>query len=260
MQGSGWFSYVVLFAAPVNVSGQLGLLSATPTAPAGTVIPLRLDPPSAMLSNQSSSVVETVANGNLALGNGSVTVSSLAAPTGVVATASGTTQVNVTWNGVGGATHYEVWRSVDNGAFALIGSPASAAFTDNGVTGGKTYLYRVRAASGMTPSPFSNVDAATTIVFTDDPLVPDSTRIKAVHITQLRTAVDAMRASAGLPALSADSTIGSGQRIRASHITAIRTGLSQARTAIGLPALSYTDTTLTIIKAVHVQELRNGVK
>lgn len=260
MQGSGWFSYVVLFAAPANASGQIGVLSATPAAPAGSVIALRLDPPSAMLSNQSASVVETVANGNLALVNGSITVSSLAAPAGLTATANGTTQVSVTWNAVAGASQYQVWRSVDGSAFALVGSPASTAFSDNGVTAGKTYLYRVRAVAGPETSPFSNVKAATTIVFTDDPLVPRTTRIKAVHVTELRTAVNAMRASASLPPLAADSTIGPGQRIRAQHITALRTGLSQARAAIGLPALSYTDATLTRIKAAHVQELRNGVK
>jgi len=36
------------------------------------------------------------------------------------------------------------------------------------------------------------------VVFTDATLVVQSTRIKAVHLTQLRTAVDAVRVLAGL--------------------------------------------------------------
>lgn len=259
-QGIGFFSYIVLFAAPANASGQIGVLTATSSAAPGSVIPLRFDPPSAMLSNQNASVVETVANGNLSLVNGSVTVTALTAPTGLVATANGTTQVNLTWNAVAGASHYEVWRSFDGGAFALLDSPASPSLIDGSVVAGKTWLYRVRAVAGVQTSPFSAVKAATTIVFTDDPLVPRSTRIKAVHITELRAAVNAMRASAGLAPLAADPTIGSGQRIRAQHITALRTGLNEARAAIGLAALTYTDATLTVIKAVHVQELRSGVK
>ena len=255
-QGSGWFSYFVLFSSATNVSGQLGMLSATATAPAATVIALRFDAPSAMLSNQSASVVETVANGLLALSNGSITVPSSAAPTGLVATASGTTAIDVTWNAVGGATQYEVWRSVDGSAFSLVGSPVSTSLHDTSVVAGKTYLYRVRAVSGA----FSTTDAATTIVFTDDPLVVQSTLVQAVHITELRTAVDAMRASGGLAALAADGTIGVGQLVRAAHITALRTGLDEARVAIGLSALTYTDAVPAIIKAAHVEELRSGVK
>jgi hypothetical protein len=260
LQGSGWFSYVVLFAAPVSASGQVGVLTATSSLPPGSVIPLTLHPPSAMLSNQAATVVETVANGELALVNGSITVRVPAAPAGVVATAADTNRVDVTWNGVAGAAHYEVWRSVDGGAFALIRSPSATAIEDATVLAAKTYLYRVRSVNGPHLSPFSKVDAATTIVFTDDPLVRRSTRIKAVHITQLRAAVNAMRASASLPPLAADPTVGVGLRIRAQHITALRTGLTEARAAIGLPSLSFTDATLTRVRAVHVQELRDGVK
>ncbi|HEX2062413.1 MAG TPA: fibronectin type III domain-containing protein, partial [Thermoanaerobaculia bacterium] len=188
-QGIGFFSYVVLFATPVNLSGQIGTLSAI--GPAAVTVPLRFDPPSAMLSNQTASVVETVANGLLALTNGSISVStSPAAPANVVATATSTSAVTVTWSAVAGANHYEVWRSVDGGGFSLIASPTGTSHNDTGRTANKTYLYRVKAVAASA-SPFSNTDAATTIVFTDDPPV----LVKAIHITELRTAVNAMRAS-----------------------------------------------------------------
>jgi hypothetical protein len=244
----------------------IGTLTVTlqPSVATGAVAALTLDPPGATLSNQSASVRETVSAGNLTLVNGSVTVSALAGPTSLVATAVSTSQINVSWSGVGGADHYEIWRSSNGSAFAVAGTSPTTAFSDTPVSAGTTYLYRALAVDGVGgTSALSNVDAATTIFFTDDPLVVGSTLIKAVHITELRSAVDAMRAAASLPPLSADPSIAVGLPMLASHINALRTGLDAARTAIGLVALSYTDASLTpggIVKAAHVQELRNGTK
>ena len=106
-------------------------------------------------------------------------------------------------------------------------------------------------------------DAATTTIFTDDPLVSGSS-VKAVHITQLRTAVNAMRAAAGLaPQSFADPSL-AGVAIKATHLTQLRTALDAARTAIGLPAVPYSDSTITVgstvAKTAHIAELRSGVK
>jgi hypothetical protein len=274
LQGSGWISYVASFdqaldftldaAAPGN---RIGTLTVTLQSVApGTIAALTFDPPAATLSNLAASVVETVANGNLSLANGSVTASAaIAAPSGLTATANGTSQVGLSWGAVGGADHYEVWRSSNGGAFASIGLPSIAGFTDSTVSANTTYLYRVQAIDAVGGvSAFSNTDAATTIVFQDDPAVAGSTTIEAAHVTELRSAVNAMRAAASLGPLAADATIGVGLTVRATHVSALRTGLDVARSAIGLSALTYTDPTLmagaTLIKAAHVQELRTGVK
>jgi hypothetical protein len=258
MQGSGYFSYVVLFSSSTNLAGQIGTLTvnAQPSATPGRVVPLILDPPSAMLSNQTASTVESVANGLLALTNGSTTIGgTIAAPANVVAIANGTTAVNVSWSAVAGASHYEISRSFNGNAYASIGTTTALSLLDSSVSANTTYLYRVRAVNASAvASPYSNPDAATTIVFSEDTIV------RAVHFTQLRTAVNAMRASAGLAALAGDATIATGMVIRASHLTALRTGLNEARAAIGLSTLAYTDTTPTVVKLVHVQELRNGVR
>ncbi len=276
LQGAGMSSYIVVFDEATNpipftpnavVPGNLiGTLTVTlqPQAVASATAVLQLDPPSSILSNQGGTVRETVALANLVLVNGSVTVT-VSTPTGLTATATTTSQVSVNWNAVPNANHYEVWRSFDGGAFALAGSPASATFSDTSVVPGKTYLYHVRAVDGGGGmSPFSSLDPATTILFTDDPLVAQTTSIKLVHITQLRDAVNAFRASASIAPLAADPTLALGAAVRASHITDLRTALNQARTAIGLNALTFTDATLTpgttLIKAIHLQELRNGVK
>jgi RHS repeat-associated protein len=99
-------------------------------------------------------------------------------------------------------------------------------------------------------------------VFTDDPLVPGVTVIKAVHITELRTAVNQARARASLAAANWAESVSSGGLIKAAHIVELRTRLDEARAALGLSAASYTDPSLSAgntVKAAHVQELRQRV-
>jgi hypothetical protein len=181
-------------------------------------------------------------------------------PTGLVATATSPTSVQLNWNETSGAAEWEVVRGT--GAPILV---TANSFTDNTVVAGTTYIYKVRAldSAGRT-SPFSAPDAATTVVFTDDPLVAATTKVKAVHFTQLRSAVNAMRAAAGLSAASfTDPVLSSSVKVKAVHVQELRNALAPARATLGLPALSFTDPALSSavkVKAVHVTELRNGVK
>jgi hypothetical protein len=52
--------------------------------------------------------------------------------------------------------------------------------------------------------------------------------------------------------------------IKAVHVTQLRTALNQARSALGVPPIVYTDPTITpstmVVKASHLTDLRNGVK
>jgi hypothetical protein len=257
--------FVLNAGAPGN---QIGTLTVTlqPSVPAGTTAVLTLHPFSALLSNQAGTTSESVANGNLALVNGSVTVTStLGAPASLVATANGTAQVQLNWVGVGGANHYEIWRSSHHSAGALAGTSATTTFTDNNVVAGTTYLYLVRAVdAGANAGPFSNLDLATTMVFTDDPAVALTTLIQAVHFVEARNAVNAVRAAAGLAPLADDPTLAAGMPIRAQHMIELRFYLNDARAALGLSAVSFTDSgpvpAVTVVKAVHIQEVRNGVK
>ena len=93
-------------------------------------------------------------------------------------------------------------------------------------------------------SSFTPVDAATTIMFTDSNLA--GVVAKAVHITQLQTAVNAMRAAAGLAAIQfTDISQAQNRTIRAAHVNELRTALDAARARIGLPTIFYTDGTIT---------------
>lgn len=184
------------------------------------------------------------------------------APSNLVATANSTTSVQLTWTGVAGADSYEIHRRVSSGAFAFLASVAATNHADAGLTADTAYLYRVRAVTGAVTSAFSNVDAATTTLFTDDPLVPGNAA-KSVHITQLRTAVNALRAAAALGPFAFSDSAAAGTPIRAVHLTQLRTALDQARANLELPAVVYTDPAIAAgssVKAVHVAQLRAGVK
>jgi hypothetical protein len=187
-------------------------------------------------------------------------------PTNVVATATSTSSVNVSWTASAGATSYNVYRSSNGTTFSLAGSVVSPTVTlnDPGRAASTSFLYKVRAVNGG-ESGDSNIDLATTVIFTDDPLVGGTTLVKSAHITQLRTAVNAVRALASLSAGTfTDPTLTVGVTpVKAAHINDLRTAINGARSALALSAISFGETvtaSTTSVKTPHVIELRDGVK
>lgn len=184
-------------------------------------------------------------------------------PAGFSATAVSTGQVNLTWAPSAGATQYEIMRR-SAGAFTTLTTTASTSYSDLTVAAGTAYVYRVRAIDASArPSSFTAPDAATTILFTDDALIVGVVA-KAVHVTELRSVVNAMRTAAGLGAGSFTDAAPLGVIIKAIHIEELRTQLAPARAALGLTASAFTDPTLnagaTQVKSAHVQDLRNALK
>lgn len=192
-----------------------------------------------------------------------------APPANVAATAATTTSVNIAWTAVPGATLYTVYRSADNMNYSPVGTPATNAFNDSSAFPNTAYLYKVTATISGVASADSSRDLATTVIFTDSVINAHITRIKAAHITELRTAIDAVRALAagGVanngtytdPVVAAQTTA-----VKGIHITELRNALNAARSTLGLTVLSYTDPAIagqsTLIKALHITELRSGVK
>ncbi len=201
----------------------------------------------------------------------------LVAPSSLVATTvsnlyPAAAQINVSWQATQGAHHYEVEKTTNvNTNYSSVNSNVTALnLTDTNVTSNPVtaYLYRVRAvdANGNV-SPYSNVDVATAISFEDDTLVSNTTLVKASHVSQLRQAVDAVRAvTANLgPANWGGGITQYVTEIQAVHIQNLRTNLNEARSALGLSPCSYTDNSVeelraSYLKKEHMEQLRNCVK
>jgi hypothetical protein len=182
-------------------------------------------------------------------------------PTSINAIAITGTRVDVSWNTVGGATGYQIDRLTAGGVFTQIGTPTNNSFSDLGVTDDKAYLYRVRALHAAGTSINSTSDLAVTVSFTDNPLTV-GTFVQAMHLSQLRTAVNAVRSLAGQPAAVVSDSASAGTTIRGVHVTELRSALDEARGALSLSTGGYTNSPLTgvVIRAGDFQELRNRVQ
>src|SRR5438105_9302407 len=232
-----------------------------------------IDPP--LECSGSAIMTATVTSGlNAALQTWDVHAASLVYPAGaapsavasVEAHATTTTNVQVSWSGSCSTTCH-VYRSADLLTYTQVGSGTSP-FNDTVPSTTTSYMYKVRAFNGTTESIDSNTDLATNMIFANDPIVAGSTTIQALHLTQIRTAIDAVRklANNGVanpfnyvtdPTITQNVTL-----IRAIHITDARTALDQAAPAVGLPTGGYTNAVAmnVPIRAIDFQELRNRVK
>ena len=154
------------------------------------------------------------------------------------------------------------------------GSPASFFYTNGG---GDTSMITVTTPAHavgavdivLTPSvggalTKTNAFAYLPTVFTDDTITVGQTTAKAQHILELRQAVDAMRAVAGLSGAPwSDPALAPGNTIRAVHITELRTFLDDAATRLGFSTSPYTEPGLTtgfVIKRIHIEELRQRIR
>jgi hypothetical protein len=188
-----------------------------------------------------------------------------AAPSSLSAIAVSTTQVNLSWAGVPGAEHYEILRATAAGSLTPIGTSFTTSFTDLDVVANTSYLYRVRTVDASSRlSPVSAPEVATTVVFTNDPLAAGVTTIKAVHVTELRQAVNSLRALAGLGAFSfTDATLTPATPVKALHVAQLRDAVAPARAALSLPAVDPGSPVVagtTIVAAIHFEQMRAAVK
>ena len=86
-----------------------------------------------------------------------------ATPTGFTAKTASTSQINLAWNAVSGATQYQVYRSVGaSTAYSLIRTQSTTSFNNIGLTPGVKYNYRVKALAGSAASAYSATASAYT--------------------------------------------------------------------------------------------------
>lgn len=193
--------------------------------------------------------------------------SAVVAPTNVAATATTGTNILVSWTAASGATSYNVYRTADNVNWTQVSTPGAVVGTtfNNAVSANLAYKYKLRAVSGVESSD-SNTDHAVALVWTDPTLAVGTTAVKAAHVTELRSAVNALRAlnanQSAFPftdnVLTATTTMA-----RAVHVTELQTQLNVIRLALGASAIVFTETPVagaTAIKATHLAELRLGAQ
>jgi len=96
-----------------------------------------------------------------------------------------------------------------------------------------------------------------------DPTLTATSFVKAVHVTELRTRINAARSVRSLAAfLWTDPTLDAGSTaVKSAHFMEMRTALAQVYAVALLAPPSFTDQTLAgvFVKAVHIMELRAAV-
>jgi len=102
--------------------------------------------------------------------------------------------------------------------------------------------------------------------FTDDPLTAHVTLVKAVHVTELRLAIDQERTRRGLAAFGWTDPVltPAVTPISAIHLIELRAALNAAYQAASRPPPTYSDPVpvprVLTIRAAHIQELRAAVR
>ena len=215
--------------APGNVSDDM--LAALQSAMQATGIPYAtlLNSAAAAAFTAPASALSsamTTAYGATVSGTPALTVA--ATPTGVSASATGTTQINLNWSNVAGAVSYNIYRSsapsvqlVAANKINPIGSLLTAGpFSNTGLTAGTTYYYRVTAVNSAGESVGSAEVSATTATVAPPPTVIGFLPVTGVPGTNVT--ISGTNFSSFTPAplvkfgsTTASSTLVSGQSVQA---------------------------------------------
>ncbi|KKP59279.1 MAG: Fibronectin type III domain protein, partial [Candidatus Magasanikbacteria bacterium GW2011_GWC2_34_16] len=113
------------------------------------------------------------------------------APTGLTATPSTSTQIDVTWNSTGGATSYILYRSTDNfSTTSTVTTTALTSYSDTGLTASTQYYYKVAAINEIGTGNVSTAVNTTTLAGAVPydgslPLLPTNSKQKLVYANDI---------------------------------------------------------------------------
>jgi titin len=108
------------------------------------------------------------------------------APSGLTATATSSTQINLSWTDVANETGFKIERKTGaGGTYSQIGTVGTGvvSYNDTGLTANTNYYYRVRATNAGGDSPYSNEANATTL--NTSPAAPSGLTATAISTTQI---------------------------------------------------------------------------
>ena len=111
-----------------------------------------------------------------------------------------------------------------------------------------------------------NVNRTVTAKFSKDfdPITAGVTPVKALHITELRDAINTLRSRNGLPAFSFGSAPTAGvTEIQAAHIRDLRSALDAVYGVVKpgqKPSYAPIVPRQTVIEKAHIDEIRNAVR
>ncbi|HEV3486114.1 MAG TPA: hypothetical protein VG106_11950, partial [Vicinamibacterales bacterium] len=127
-------------------------------------------------------------------------------------------------------------------------SPSTSAENVRALNNNASIIANWRQAIAAPPTP----------TFTDNPLVAGTTPVKALHITELRTAIDDYREFAGLTTFAWSANVAVDSLIAAAQIAELRNALEPALVAEGRTATFANPLAVDdAIAAIDVQELRD---
>ena len=159
--------------------------------------------------------------------------------------------------------------TVSSSAPQVVTARAAGALATLTAVGEGAATIRVTATDpgGLSATLSFTVRVSTTVSgsFTDDPIRPGVTPVRAVHFAELRTRIDAMRRAGGLQAFPwTDPLLTAGVTpVRLVHLLELRSALGTSYAAAGRSAPVWTDAVptggTTPIRAVHLMELRASV-
>jgi hypothetical protein len=179
----------------------------------------------------------------------------------------------ITWANPAAITHGTALSGVQlnaTGSVAgvLVYTPVSGTVLAVGTHTLSTTLTPTDTANHTTATKTVTIDVtsgANPPAFTDDPLQPGVTPAKVVHLTELRQAINTLRAQFNLGSFAwTDATLLPGvTAIKAVHLVELRAALDAVYVAAGRLVPTYTHTTVTggatVITALDIAELRAAV-
>ena len=127
-------------------------------------------------------------------------------------------------------------------------------------TPGNNVQWRIEKRSNTT-----TCTGPVSISWIDSSIIANSTKIRKVHVDELRSWIDSRRVDAGLSNYSwtDSSIIANSTKIRKIHMDEMRSAISSVYTTCGQSAPSWTDSTITAnstkIRKIHMDELRSSV-